>query len=73
MNYKTLGNTGIKISEFALGCWQLAGDLTWGEQEEKDSLAAIQAALDHGINLFDNAAMYSDGEAEIILGKALLG
>lgn len=73
MIYTDLGSTGLQVSAVALGCWQLAGDLTWGRQEEGDSLAAVDAALELGINFFDNAEMYGEGRAEEILGKSLLG
>lgn len=70
---RKLGSTGLEVSELCLGCWPLASDLNWGEQDERNSIAAVHAALDAGINFFDNAEMYTSGQAEIVLGKALKG
>jgi aryl-alcohol dehydrogenase-like predicted oxidoreductase len=56
-----------------MGCWAIAGDWVWGEQDEKDSIATIRTALDLGVNLFDTAEGYGDGYSEIVLGKALAG
>ncbi len=63
----------MKISSFALGCWGLAGDAHWGPQDEADSIATVHAALDAGINFFDTAELYGNGESEAVLGKALAG
>lgn len=73
MDYGFLGETGIRVSRVGLGCWSLVGDLTWGAQEETDSLAAIGAARDCGINFFDTAPGYGNGSSESLLGKALRG
>lgn len=56
-----------------MGCWALAGDATWGPQDEATSIATVHAALDAGINFFDTAESYSSGRSEEILGKALAG
>lgn len=71
----------------ALGCFAFGGDRqtgshlspemaalhegVWGEQDEADTFAAVKAALDEGVNLFDNAEMYGDGFAEEVMGRAL--
>jgi myo-inositol catabolism protein IolS len=73
MQYRQLGKTSMSVSVVAMGCWALAGDATWGPQDEQDSLATVRAALDHGINLFDTAEGYGDGRSEEALGKALAG
>jgi len=73
MEYRKLGETEIKVSTVAMGCWAIAGDWVWGEQDEKDSIATIRTALDLGVNLFDTAEGYGDGYSEIVLGKALAG
>jgi aryl-alcohol dehydrogenase-like predicted oxidoreductase len=54
-----------------MGCWAIVGDSTWGPQDEAESLATIEAALDAGINFFDTAESYGDGYSEEILGKVL--
>lgn len=56
-----------------MGCWQMAGDSIWGEQDEGDSHRAVAAAIDHGINFFDTAPAYGDGKSEEVLGRALKG
>ena len=71
MQYRKLGQTEIKVSTVGLGTWQFAGDWAWGPQDEADSIAAVLAALDQGINLFDTAEGYGSGKSEEILGKAL--
>jgi aryl-alcohol dehydrogenase-like predicted oxidoreductase len=54
-----------------MGCWALAGDMTWGPQDEAAGIAGIHAALDAGINFFDTAELYGNGVSEALLGKAL--
>jgi aryl-alcohol dehydrogenase-like predicted oxidoreductase len=56
-----------------MGCWALAGDATWGPQEESDSLVTVHAALDAGVNFFDTAEGYGGGDSESVLGRALAG
>lgn len=73
MQYRTLGNTDIQVSVIAMGCWAFAGGELWGEQDDRDSLEAVSAALDAGINFFDTAEGYGKGYSEEILGKALKG
>ena len=73
MNYRQLGQTDLRVSTVAIGCWQFAGDMTWGDQDERDSIAAVHTALEHGINFFDTAELYGDGLSERVLGKALKG
>ena len=71
MKYTRLPNTEIEASVVGMGCWALSGDSTWGPQEETDSIRAVHASLDVGINFFDSAEMYGDGLSERQLGKAL--
>jgi aryl-alcohol dehydrogenase-like predicted oxidoreductase len=73
MRYTVLPGTDLRVSVIAMGCWALAGDSTWGEQSEADSVAATRAALDAGINFFDTAPGYGDGLSEQRLGKGLHG
>jgi voltage-dependent potassium channel beta subunit len=69
MHYRRLGRSGLKISEISLGAW-----VTFGSQvEEETSIALIQAAYESGVNYFDNADIYANGQAEIVMGKALKG
>ena len=74
MKYRTLGDTGILVSELCFGAMTFGGTGTWTpvgktQQEEADQLVGL--ALDAGINFFDTANIYSTGISEQILGKAL--
>ena len=71
MKYRTLGDSGINVSEIALGCWPFAGGSYWGRQDDPASIATVHAALDAGIILFDTAEGYEEGESERVLGRAL--
>ena len=74
MRYHQLGNTGVKVSEFSLGCWPFAGGKVWGQQDPGDSIATTHAALDAGITTFDTAEGYNDDHhSEEVLGRALKG
>ncbi len=71
MELRPLGNTGIKVSPIALGCWPIAGMTSPGVNEE-DSLATIRACFDLGINHLDTAFCYGrDGESERLIARAL--
>ena len=74
MNYKNLGNTGLKVSELSLGCMTYGaperGDHPWTLPEEQ-SRPLIRQAVDLGINYFDTANTYSGGTSEEIVGRAL--
>jgi len=52
MNYRPLGRTGWSVSEISFGAWAVGG--AWGEVDDRESLAAMNRAIDLGINLFDN-------------------
>ena len=73
MRYRKLGGTEIEVSTICLGCYVFEGGTTWGQQDEGDSIAAIEAALDAGINFFDTAEAYGDGYSEELLGRVLKG
>ncbi len=67
MHYRRLGRSGLKISEISLGAW-----LTFGSQVDREMAAElIRAAFEQGINYFDNADIYANGEAELIMGAAI--
>ncbi len=70
MNYRTLGRTGVKVSTLCLGAMMFGA---WGNQDHDDCAGIIDAALDAGINFIDTADVYSAGESETIVGKALAG
>ncbi len=70
MDYRTLGNTGVRVSPLCLGA-MMFGD--WGNADHDESIRIIHHALDAGINFIDTADVYSRGESEEIVGKALAG
>ena len=70
MQRRILGRTGISVSKFALGTMMLG---EWGNADHDDAVALVRTALDAGVNLVDTADMYSRGESERIVGKALKG
>ncbi len=70
MKYRTLGATGVKVSPLCLGAMMFGA---WGNRDHDDSVAVIHAAIDAGINFIDTADVYSAGESEEIVGKALAG
>jgi aryl-alcohol dehydrogenase-like predicted oxidoreductase len=70
MDYRRLGRTGLEVSELCLGAMMFG---QWGNTDHDDSVRIIHAALDAGINFVDTADVYSGGESEEILAKALVG
>src|SRR5919202_5727360 len=70
MDYRTLGRTGVAVSPLCLGAMMFGA---WGNQDHDDSIRIIHRALDAGINFIDTADVYSGGESEEILAKALAG
>ena len=68
MRYRTLGRTGIEVSTYCLGTMMLG---EWGNPDHGDGVRIVHAALDAGINFIDTADVYSAGESEEIVGKAL--
>lgn len=78
MNYRTLGKTGLKVSEIGFGAWAIggpamAGDIPigWGDVKVEESIRAISKARELGINFFDTADFYGLGHSEVLLGKVL--
>lgn len=67
MQYRTLGSTGWDVSAVSLGTWALGGE--WGTVEDSESLAALQRAVDLGVNFFDTADVYGDGRSEQLLAQ----
>ncbi len=72
MKYRPLGQSGIEASVVALGAWAIGG-WYWGGTDETQSIDAIRAALDAGINFIDTAPVYGLGRSEVIVGKAIAG
>lgn len=78
MNYRQFGKTDLKVSEVGFGAWAIGGaaivgnvPIGWGVADDKESVAAIGAALDAGINFFDTADFYGLGHSEEIIGKVI--
>jgi aryl-alcohol dehydrogenase-like predicted oxidoreductase len=72
MRYAQFGRTGLELSKIAVGTWGIGG-AGWGGQLEEDSIEAIHAMLDAGVNFIDTAPIYGYGEAEKVVGKAIAG
>jgi aryl-alcohol dehydrogenase-like predicted oxidoreductase len=70
MDYRNLGRSGLKVSPLCLGAMMFG---SWGNPDHEDGIRVIHRALDAGINFIDTANGYSEGESEVIVGKALKG
>jgi aryl-alcohol dehydrogenase-like predicted oxidoreductase len=70
VEYRNLGRTGVRVSPLCLGAMMFGA---WGNRDHDESVAVIHAALDAGINFVDTADVYSAGESEEIVAKALAG
>jgi len=68
MKYRKLGRTGLQISEMAHGLWGMSG---WSGSDDKESLAALQLAIDLGCNFFDTAWAYGNGKSDGLLGDIM--
>src|SRR5688572_25307685 len=78
MQYRGLGKTGVKVSEISFGCWTMGGlnwvngtPNGWAEVDEDEITRGIKAALDVGVNHFDNADVYGNGRAERMFARVL--
>jgi aryl-alcohol dehydrogenase-like predicted oxidoreductase len=70
MQRRHLGNSGLEISTIGLGSWAIGGHM-WGGQDEAQSIAAIHAAVDHGVSWIDTAPIYGSGHSEEVVGRAV--
>ena len=77
---RTLGRSGIEVSALGMGCWAIGGPfwdgetpVGWGEVDDEESIRAVHAALDKGVNFFDTANVYGAGHSERVLGRAFAG
>ena len=78
MNYRSLGKSGVKVSEISLGCWTLGGlnwvngqPNGWANVDEAEAARAVDLGLEKGVNHFDNADVYGNGKAEQMLARIL--
>lgn len=69
MKFRTFGKHSFDCSEIGFGAWAIGG--SWGSQADADSLAALNRALDRGVNFIDTAAGYGDGRSERLIGQVL--
>lgn len=67
MNYRELGRTGFKVSDISFGAWAIGS--AWGQVDDADSLAALNRAIDLGVNFIDTADVYGDGRSERLVGQ----
>jgi len=77
---RSLGRSGIEVSALGMGCWAIGGPfwegetpLGWGQVDDEESIRAIHAALDLGVNFFDTANVYGAGHSERVLSRAIAG
>src|SRR6267142_4058957 len=70
MERSVIPGTSLKVSPVAIGTWAIGGWM-WGGTDEAESIATIQAAFEHGINVIDTAPVYGFGRSEEIVGKAI--
>jgi aryl-alcohol dehydrogenase-like predicted oxidoreductase len=69
MHYRELGRTGWKVSEVSFGAWAIGG--AWGSVDDSESLAALNKAIDLGVNFIDTADVYGDGHSEQLIAQVL--
>ena len=67
MKYRPLGRTGWNVSEISFGAWAIGG--AWGEVSDDESLQALHAAVDAGVNFIDTADVYGDGRSERLVAR----
>ena len=76
MRKKLLGNSDLELTPIGVGAWAMGGGgwaFAWGPQDDNESIAAIQAALDRGVNWIDTAAVYGLGHSEEVVARAIAG
>jgi aryl-alcohol dehydrogenase-like predicted oxidoreductase len=80
MKYRTLGRTGLKVSEIGFGAWAIGGPSTlgpmqigWGKTDDDESVRAMEAAFEAGVNFFDTADVYGNGHSEALIGRTFGG
>ena len=74
MKNRTLGKSGIEVSAMGLGCWAIGGGELFTGIDDAESIRALHAALDLGVNLLDTCEGYGpDSHSEVVIGKAIKG
>ena len=67
MQYQQLGRTDLTVSRIGFGAWAIGGD--WGTVDDEQSMAAMHAAIDAGVNFIDTADVYGDGRSERLVAR----
>ncbi|MFC6863158.1 aldo/keto reductase [Halomicroarcula sp. GCM10025817] len=70
MNYRTLGDSGVEVSEVGFGAWVVGTDW-WGDRTREDAVEMVEHALEQGVTFFDTGDVYGHGDSEAIIGEAL--
>ena len=70
MRYRTLGKTGLEVSELGFGAWGIGGTM-WIGADDDESLRALRLAIERGVNFIDTAYGYGDGHSEELVGAAV--
>jgi aryl-alcohol dehydrogenase-like predicted oxidoreductase len=77
VKYRALGRTGLSVSEIGFGAWGIGGrtvgETSYGDTDDRTSLAALRRALDCGITFYDTSSAYGDGHSEALIGEAFAG
>ena len=77
MRYRPLGKTGLQVSEIGFGAWGIGGrtvaETSYGDTDDRTSLAALDRALERGVTFFDTSAAYGNGHSEELIGRAVRG
>jgi len=72
MNYRTLGTSGVEVSEIGFGAWVVGSDW-WGDRTDEEAIEMVRYAIDRGITYFDTGDVYGHGDSEELVGRALEG
>ncbi len=72
MEYRTAGESDLKLSVISFGAWAIGGWM-WGGSDDREAVKAIEAGIDHGVTTIDTAAVYGFGHSEKLVGKAIKG
>ena len=67
MDYRPLGRTGMSVSVISFGAWAIGG--SWGAVDDEQSMRALHAAVDAGVNFIDTADVYGDGRSERLVAR----
>jgi len=72
MNYRTLGTSGVEVSEIGFGAWVVGSDW-WGDRSDEEAIDMVRYAIDQGVTYFDTGDVYGHGDSEELIGRAVEG